>query len=244
MPKPSLTQNNAVSVNNLSVSIAGKVILDKMSFTIEEGSIAAIIGPNGSGKSTLLKALLGILPSEGDIQFFGKSISHIRKRIGYVPQSFRFDTQFPLTVAEFLSLITFDGITEKDIIRALKDTGLPRKIMGERLGTLSGGQLQRVLIAQAILHDPDLLVLDEPSTGIDIVGEEAFLQILLHLREHHHTTIILVSHDIGMVSNLVDTVICVNKKLLCYGPPKSTLTEKHLKELYGDHASAFSHKHV
>lgn len=244
MPKPSLKPNNAVAVTNLSVSLSGKTILEKMNFSIEEGTIAAIIGPNGSGKSTLIKALLGIIPSSGEIRFFGKSISHIRKRIGYVPQTFRFDPHFPLTVQEFLSLVRFDDLKEKDIIRALKDTGLPQKIMQERLGNLSGGQLQRVLIAQAILHDPDLLVLDEPSTGIDIVGEEAFLKILLHLREEHQTTIILVSHDIGMVSNLVDTVICVNKKLLCYGPPKSTLTKKHLEELYGGHSSAFSHKHL
>ena len=115
-------------------------------------------------------------------------------------------------------------------------------ILDARLGNLSGGQLQRVLVAQAILDDPELLVMDEPATGIDIVGEATFYDAINHLKEEHKTTIVLVSHDIAVVSNFVDQVICLNKKLMCAGPPGTALTNKAISDMFDGRASLYQHR--
>jgi len=235
---------HAVEVKNLTVKYDTEPVLDDISFSIPEGHIAAILGPNGSGKSTLVKAILGLVKQEkGSVRLLEKDIHEVRRLIGYVPQYFDFERHFPITVDEFLTLASHKHQDRTHIEKKLKEVGLKKSILKNRLGTLSGGQLQRVLIAQAILHDPSLLVLDEPATGIDIVGEEAFMHILKTLNKKHHTTILIVSHDVAMVLNLVDTVVCVNKKLMCAGPPKSALTEKKLDDLYGGDTHLHEHHH-
>lgn len=240
-PKTTKFDPPAIYTKNLGVRFGDVDVLHDISFQIEPGNIVALLGPNGSGKTTLVKALLELVPkSQGEVLFFGKHLHHSRDRIGYVPQRFTFPKGFPITVAEFMRLskphLSMTHISEK-----LEEVGLPRSVDNKLLGTLSGGQLQRVLIAQAIIHDPDLLFLDEPSTGIDIVGEAEFYKIIETLNQTHGTTILLVSHDVGVVSELVDQVICVNKRLLCTGPPKKALTQKKLTELYGEDAKAYKH---
>lgn len=248
MPKPSPTTSNApiaVEARDLRVAFEGHVILDGISFAIPAGTMAAIIGPNGSGKTTLVKTLLGLVkPTAGKSLFFGQHLHESRGEIGYVPQRFPFEKTFPMTVAEFLNLNKHRHTPKHAGIEAIKEVGLTPLILEKRLGDLSGGQLQRVLIASAILNHPSILFLDEPATGIDVVGEEALYDVLSHLNKEHRTTILMVSHDIAMVSQLVDTVICINKKLLCVGPPESTLTNKQLSHLYGDTAHPFAHHHV
>jgi zinc transport system ATP-binding protein len=127
------------------------------------------------------------------------------------------------------------------IAEKLREVGLQPRMLDARLGSLSGGQLQRVLIAQAILNNPQILFLDEPSSGIDIAGEANFYELIEHLNVEHKTTILLVSHDVAMVSDIVDNVICVNKKLLCYGPPRDALTAKKVSELFGPHTHLYDH---
>lgn len=247
MPKSSKQinkQKNAVTVEHLTVKYDHFTVLEDVNITIPEGSIAAVIGPNGSGKSTLVKAILDLIPvHEGSISIFDTAIRHVRPRIGYVAQRFDFDRQFPITVEEFLRLSSQSNISVNTIKSAIHEVGLFDSILTHKLGTLSGGQLQRILIAQAIMHQPDLLILDEPSTGIDIMGEATFYSILDHLNQHHGTTILMVSHDVTMVQKNVDIVLCVNKRLLCSGPPNKTLTDTQLKKLYGDHRHAFKHEH-
>jgi len=235
-------RGTAVSVKDLRVSYDDHVILENISFEIPENSITAIIGPNGSGKSTLIKAVLGLTRTEkGDVKLFGQPLSHVRRTIGYVPQRFEFDRQFPMTVLEFMELARHEHTDKKGISRAIKNVGIKSGVLREQLGSLSGGQLQRVLIAQAILNQPKLLVLDEPAAGIDVVGEAAFFQMIDQLRKVHGTTIVIVSHDISFVANAVDHVVCVNKNLMCSGPPKLALTEKNLERLFG--ASNIYHHH-
>lgn len=232
----------AISLSNVTVAYGKQPVLENISFDVKKGQIAALIGPNGSGKTTLLRAILGLLPlEEGEIRLFGNHIHQMHKRIGYVAQRFDFDRDFPLTVDEFLQLAIRPECQEGCIESKIKEVGLTPIILSHTLGSLSGGQLQRVLIAQAILNNPDILFLDEPSTGIDIVGEAAFYDVLRHLNEEHGTTIILVSHDISVVSQLVHSVICINGKLLCVGPPSRTLSDKKLTELYGHDVSHFQH---
>lgn len=244
MPKSShKTSKAAIEVKDLSVAYDSNVVLEDISFTVKQGSMAAVIGPNGSGKTTLIKALLGLIPiKSGHITLLGQNIHEARSFIGYVPQFFAFDKGFPITVLEFMNLSRHKHATAKYIDEAIKEVGLVPAILAKRIGTLSGGQLQRVLIAQAILHKPNILVLDEPSTGIDIAGEQVFYDVIKHLNEEHGTTILLVSHDISMVMSKVDEVICVNKKLLCIGPPNKTLNKKTLQDLFGEDTSVFEHK--
>lgn len=247
MSKPSSKISNQeplIRVNDLKVVFGEQTILSHVSFEIQRGEIAAVIGPNGSGKTTLIRAMLGLVPiAHGTITFNGQTLKPMRSRIGYLPQKFRFDPQFPITVEEYLGLM--NAPQSHHVIQSkLDEVGLPVSILKKKLGSLSGGQLQRVLIAQATLHNPALLVLDEPSTGIDIVGEKQFYDLIQSQRERHGTTVVLVSHDITVIARVVDQVICVNKRLVCFGPPKTALTQETLSELYGrNDTSIYSHHH-
>ncbi|MFH2062929.1 MAG: metal ABC transporter ATP-binding protein [bacterium] len=244
MPKPSpkTSRPTAVSVTGCTVSFGGRPVVDDVTFSIPSGSVAAVVGPNGSGKTTLIRAILGLVPmSSGDVRIFGHPIADAHAMIGYVPQRLDFDRQFPITVAEFMELARHRHLERERIDEMIDEVGLSPAVLGQRLGSLSGGQLQRVLIAQAVLNDPDLLVLDEPSSGIDIIGEEAFYDIIRHLNRERDTTILMVSHELAVVSKLVDTVICLNHEMICIGPPKKTLTAKSISRIFGEQAQTFEH---
>lgn len=236
------TDCGIVCVDGVTVDYGKFRALEGISFDLQKGQVAAVIGPNGSGKTTLIRALLGLVPlKKGSIHVFGEEPKHARTRIGYVPQKFSFDTDFPLTVGEFLHLTRRPGVPADRPEDKLKEVGLVPGVMKKRLGSLSGGQLQRVLIASAIMSEPDILILDEPATGIDVVGEATFYDAIHHLKTEHDTTVIIVSHDIGVVSKFVDQVICINQKMMCAGPPKTALTDENLQELFGHHASYYGH---
>lgn len=244
MPGPLPTTNKppAISVEDCTVAYGDNVIIDDITAEVKTGSITALIGPNGSGKTTLLKAALGLIPVDsGTIKVFGKPVDDVRKLIGYVPQRLDFDLRFPITVEEFLDLARHKHNPKTVIAAKIKEVGLTPDVAKAHLGSLSGGQLQRVMMAQAILNDPMLLVLDEPSSGIDIVGERAFHDIIKHLNEEHDATIVLVSHELAVVSEIVDFVICLNRKLMCYGPPKQALTEKSIDDLFGYRTKRYGH---
>lgn len=241
-PRLKTTNNQpAIFAENVSIKYGENTVVDNVSFSIEQGKIAAIVGPNGSGKTTLMKAILGLVPSRGEIIVLGQHLHDVRSRIGYVPQRFTFDRDFPITVEEFLNLARSNQCAVSRITTVIKEVGLTPLVLHKHLGNLSGGQLQRVLIAQAILHDPAILFLDEPATGIDVVGETAIHDVIEHLNKEHGTTVLMVSHDIAMISTLVDQVLCLNKKLLCSGPPKKALTQKSLGDLFGSHHSFYEH---
>jgi len=231
----------AIFTENITVRFGEHAAVDNVSFSIEQGEIAAIVGPNGSGKTTLMKAILGLVPSRGEVLVLGQHLHDVRVRVGYVPQRFTFDRDFPITVEEFLRLAKREQCSNSRITTVIKEVGLTPLALSKRLGNLSGGQLQRVLIAQAILNDPAVLFLDEPATGIDVVGETAIHDVIEHLNKEHGTTVLMVSHDIAMISTLVDKVLCLNKKLLCSGPPRKALTEKSLHDLFGSHHALYEH---
>lgn len=236
MPKPP-----AIKVENLIVQFGKDRVLNDVSFEIGAGQVVAIIGPNGSGKSTLVKTLLGLEKADrGTVLFFDKPLHKSRSLIGYVPQRFAFDKDFPITVKEFLHLRL--GKHHTSVHQKLRQVGLRPEVGEQQLGALSGGEMQRVLIAQAILHDPQILFLDEASAGIDVGGEQNLLDIIRRLSEEHGTTVVMVSHEIDIVAQFVDQVICLNRALICHGTPKEILTEKTLKGLFGDHASVYEHE--
>jgi zinc transport system ATP-binding protein len=226
-----------LQVEHVGVRYGTHWALRGVDLDIWRGDLLAFIGPNGAGKSTLLKALLGLVPlAEGRI---------IREdgplRIGYVPQKLALDATFPITVAEFLAVshpgrrAWFGGVPKKQrpaIMDAL-DRLQAAPLAHQLLGTLSGGQFQRVLLAAALLQEPELLLLDEPSASIDRRGSEE-LQLLLH--DLHATlglTIIFVSHDLHFVSHLATRVGCLNQNFCGLGPPHEVLSEHFLTEAYG-----------
>lgn len=231
-----------IRVDDVKISYGQDLILDKMSFNIEDGTIAAIIGPNGSGKTSLLKAMLGLIPHEGIVLFDNKKVSNALIDIGYVPQRFTFDKTFPITVHEFLHFYTLDGhrcIKEKKVLSL---TGIGH-LKNELLGNLSGGQLQRVLIAASLITNPRYLFLDEPLAGIDIEGARDFYDLIKELNEKRGVTIVMISHELNMVYNYVSQVICLNRSLVCNGTPEQALTKETLEKLYGKDTSLTHHNH-
>lgn len=231
-----------IQVKNLSVKYDNTAVLKNISFSINEGSITIILGPNGSGKTTLLKAMLGLAPiSEGEVFIAGQPINDSRQIVGYVPQRFSFDKTFPLTVEEFLNLSLVDHAKQKNIDEFLDDTGMKNDIK-KLLGSLSGGQLQRILIVRALINNPKILFFDEPVSGIDLEGEKTFYELISHLNQEHRITAIIVSHEIDVVYDFANQVLCLNKKLLCQGSPKDILTQDTLQQLYGERTGVYKHK--
>lgn len=243
---------NALNIENLCVKLNNHHIIENITFSVEEGSIVAIIGPNGAGKTTLVKALLGLLPhAAGSISFFGHSGKHknSRPKVGYVPQRLQFDRTFPLTVSELLSF-TVPPIysfpfrkkkKEKEYIHKLLEMVGVQDLAERSIGRLSGGELQRVMIAKAIVNNPKILFLDEPASGVDIEGQERFYDLIRRLNKEQGLTVILISHDLNIVYRFADNVLCMNRKLICSGKPAEALTDEVIKSVYGEMMGAYIH---
>jgi ABC-type Mn2+/Zn2+ transport system ATPase subunit len=243
---------NAITVEGLCVKANGSHLVENVSFSIEEGSIVAIIGPNGAGKTTLIKAVLGLIPYEtGSVNMFGKPFSHNNShvRVGYVPQKIEFDRTFPLTVSElirftvppFYSLPFCDRSGEEARINTLLETVGMHDLVDRNIGSLSGGELQRVMIAKAIVNDPQILFLDEPASGVDIEGQERFYDLVRRLNKEKGLTVILISHDLNVVYRFADNVLCMNRRLICSGKPAEALTDKVIKSVYGEMMGGYIH---
>ena len=221
-----------LEVKNLSVTIGAEEILKGISFAVKRGSALAIIGPNGAGKTILFKALLGIIPHQGEIHWEANT------RVGYVPQRFDMDRSVPLTVKEFFLLKSrrfwrgdqrFLGHLEHD----LGVVGLSNSILQKSVSELSGGELQRLLISWAMVDHPDVLLLDEPTAGIDIGFEETIYQLMHRLQDERGTTILLISHDLNVVYRYAEEVLCINKQMICQGRPQEVLNPEDLAKIYG-----------
>lgn len=233
--------NPIVKVEHLSAAYESKSILNDLSFSIQNGEIIAIIGPNGSGKTTLIKAILGLVPYQGEISINQGPVLKSLNRIGYVPQRFDWDRTIPMTVEEFLK-IPFERMPRERILHALKEVDMTSS-GNAQVGSLSGGQFRRILIARALVNDPFLLILDEATSGIDVAGAKSFYEILSHLNQVHKTTVILVSHEINMVYQFANRVICLNRDLICCGKPREAITREVLEKLYGKEFRFQEHKH-
>jgi len=237
--------NEAIlNIQNLTVSFDDNKVIDDLSFSIRKGDVIAIVGPNGAGKSILFKALIGLVPYLGKIEWSPGL------KISYVPQRFNVEKDFPLTTMEFLRL---KSKNQGKIMSALESVGLKNKqsdiyhikrhLLNQRLGWLSGGQLQRILIAWAILDSPDVLLFDEPTTGIDIGGEETIYNLLKKLNDEMALTVLLISHDLNIVYKYANSVLCLNKEKICFGPPRDVLDPQALVKLYGGEAGFYAHEH-
>ncbi len=232
-----------LKVKDLSVVYPGSdaFILENISFEIEEKTITMIIGPNGAGKTTLLKVILGLIPPfSGNIHIMDREPQEARKYIGYVPQRFQFDRSFPITVEEFLSL-SFPDLKSSYCKEIFTHVGIS-DLLNFPLGNLSGGQLQRVLIARAILNKPRLLLLDEPVSGVDIKGEKTFYELVNHMKSEHAITVIMVSHQLDVVLKFADKVICLNRKLLYDGSPGEVVRQEIFQGLFGKESTFYRHR--
>ncbi len=226
--------NAIIKIQNLSLEISGFKILENINLEINEGEINTIIGLNGSGKTTLLKTILGVYkPSSGSIEIN-------TKKIAYVPQKLHFDKTIPISVYELLQI--YSGKNQIDILAKLKEVKAD-KLTNKKVGVLSGGELQRVLIANALLLEPKLLLLDEATAGIDIVGEKDFYDLIEKIHTEYKITIIMVSHDIHTVFAASDKIFCINKHICCSGKPAEVSQDTQFKKLFGHNLAPFSHKH-
>ena len=229
-------ENNhlALRVKNLTVELNNQKIIEDLSFEVKKGETLVVLGPNGAGKTTLLRALLGIIPYKGEVIWSVKNTSYLppnelmqRKEI------------LPLTVEDFYSL---KEIGKEKIFQSLKSVGLEESLFKKRIANLSTGQFQRLGIAWSLVDNPDTLLFDEPTSGIDIGGTETIYSLLHESWEKQKLTIILVTHDLSVVWEHADNVICLNKTGLCYGTPSVALTTENLKQLYGVGVKYYKHK--
>ncbi|RJP69178.1 MAG: metal ABC transporter ATP-binding protein [Candidatus Abyssobacteria bacterium SURF_17] len=229
-----------LEIRNLTVRYNEHVILNELNFYVNTGEIVAIIGPNGSGKTTLLKAILGLIPYKGEVRIFGGPPRLALKEIGYVPQRLDFDKTFPLMVKEFLGFVKVTNRPWREEV--LREAGV-NALMEKRLGELSGGQLQRLLIARAMLKEPRLLLLDEATSGVDVAAEMTFFELIEHVNKTHGVTVMLISHEVNMVYKFATQILCLNKDLVCNGRPKEAITQEVLEKLYGKNIQFQPHEH-
>ncbi len=210
-----------INVDNLSYYYDSFPALDHISFSVEKGDFLGIIGPNGAGKTTLFQCILGIMSNfSGKINLFGSNVKQNKKilqRIGYVPQKKSVEQTFPATVSEIVSL----GVIGKDIKKESIESAIEFVELGsyrnKRIGELSEGQQQRVIIAKALVKQPELLILDEPTTGIDSVAQNKFYDLLTSLNKDRGITIVWSSHDMNAVEKLASKVACIDRKLFFHG---------------------------
>ena len=236
-----------IELKNVSFQYDYTQVLKNISFRVEEGDFLALLGPNGSGKSTLLKLILGLLkPMSGEIELFGEDANTFKNRqlIGYVSQkSNAFNSGFPATVAEVVKsgLAKKTGLfkrlpkdADERVHIALASVGM-EKFAKRNIGQLSGGQQQRVFIARALVAEPKLLILDEPTVGIDHENVQAFYDMLAHLNERHQMTMILVTHDVDTVSNRISHVACLNQTIHFHGYKNDfdSISQNELDAWYG-----------
>jgi len=223
-----------LKVENLDVKLEGEEILKDLSFEVKEGEVLVILGPNGAGKTVLLKTLLGILPYKGKIEW-QKGI-----KIGYVPQRLPFIKDIPMAVKEFFDL---KNVSKKESEEILKSIGLGKDILKKKIGELSSGQFQRILVGWALASNPQVLLFDEPMTGIDIGGQESVYNLLEKLKKERDLTILFVTHELSIVYKLADKVLCLSKRMLCHGLPKEILTPERISELYSGEIKFYQHNH-
>jgi len=228
-----------ISLDKIAVNLGKQQILENITFSLYPKQIVTLIGPNGAGKTTLVKVALGLLkPSAGRVKV------QPGLRIGYMPQRIHFNSSLPLTSFRFLSLTR--ASKQDDIDRTLAEVGA-LGVREKPLTGLSGGEIQRVLLAKALLNEPDLLVLDEPVQGVDIMGQSEIYELIAKIQEERGCGILMISHDLHLVMASTDEVICLNRHICCQGHPDKVAQDPAFVELFGktvvSGVAPYTHKH-
>lgn len=245
MNNPSVHPSVLVDVSHLNVSFGQQCILQDINLKVHQGEIVTLIGPNGAGKSTLVKSVLGLIPPNGGT---------IRKkeglRVGYMPQKLSIEPYMPLSVERFLSLAPVYLKKGKDALQKthviIEELGLSF-LLSHAMQDISGGECQRVLLARALLSNPELLVLDEPAQGVDVMGQQALYQLIIDIRDRWQCGILMVSHDLHLVMAGTDSVICLNKHVCCSGLPSAVSQHPEFLRLFGTQEplglAVYTHRH-
>lgn len=250
-----MKKDEVINIRDVSFQYDDRPVLEDVSVTINRGDFVGLIGPNGSGKSTLLKIILGLLePKKGEVYLFGEPIKKFNhwEKIGFVSQKANsFNSGFPATVFEVVSMGLFGKIGlfrflnrehKKKIENVIEQVGLS-DFSDKNIGDLSGGQQQRAFIARALVSDPELLILDEPTVGVDTNNVHQFYELLKGLNEKANITLLLVSHDIGTMINYVTDVACLNRRLHFHGGKDDFLADHKLSSFHGQDIHLLAHDH-
>ena len=238
-PPPELTPDGLLFGRGLTVIKSGRTLIEGIDITLNPSEIVTVIGPNGAGKTTLVRTLLGL-----ETLSAGKITRKPGLVVGYVPQRFDIDRTIPLTVATFLNL----GLKKSpsQIASTLDEVGASR-VAGSQVAELSGGELQRVVLARALLRDPQLLVLDEPASGVDHMGEADLYALIANLRDTRKLGVLLVSHDLHIVMANTDRIVCINQHVCCSGHPEAVSQHPEYARLFGPIAApafaVYTHHH-
>ena len=254
---------NALDVSDVSIHYNGQLAVDKINFSVNEGDLLGIVGPNGAGKTTLFRAIIGLQNYTGTIKVFGyegKNYHPLLPLIGYVSQKVVFEQNFPATVQEVVSMglvsekklqkgaallekcgcswnrtyMKLEKNTDK-VLEVLRTVGL-ESLKDKRVGELSGGELQRVFIAKALVKDPVLLILDEPVTGFDVEAQNKFYNLMQTINKENKITIVWSSHDLEAISKLANRVACMNRRLFFHGEKEEFFSNKELLKTYAESA--------
>jgi len=220
--------DDILEVDNLTIRFGRTEVFRHLSFRVPRRSSLALVGPNGSGKTVLFRALLGAIPCEGTFRWAPDV------RVGYVPQHLDIARDVPITGRDFLRAgASLARAPESAIADSLALVGLPSNLVMTSIGALSGGQFQRLLIAFALIGTPNVLLLDEPTAGVDEPGEERINELVHRLQQEQGLTVLLISHDLSIVCRYATTVLCLSRDRTCVGPPREILTPDLLHEVYG-----------
>jgi len=243
MPEPVLLDHHEmqplIKAVDISVQINGRQILNNIGIEVSRGQIITLIGPNGAGKTTLVRVLLGLLrPDRGSI------VRQPDLRVGYMPQRLQIDSTLPITVRRFLELAPPD---DNRPIEELLQTLRIAHLAYSQLRSVSGGELQRVLLARALIRNPDLLILDEPAQGVDIAGQAELYQLISDINDSFACGILMISHDLHIVMSTTDEVVCLNHHICCHGKPEQVSNDPAYLELFGkktvESLAIYTHKH-
>jgi zinc transport system ATP-binding protein len=230
-----------VVVSGLSVRMGGGTVLDRIDLSLPPGEVVTVVGPNGAGKTTLLRAVLGLVkPDAGSVR------RRVGLRVGYVPQKLPLDPTLPLTVERFLALAVA-GRVERATLAGVLDEVRAGRVLGRQLREISGGELQRVMLARALLRRPELLVLDEPVGNVDVAGQAELYERIARLRDETGCGVLMVSHDLHLVMAATDRVVCLNRHVCCAGSPHAVRSDPAYAELFGARVAAslavYTHHH-
>ncbi|QIB50372.1 zinc ABC transporter ATP-binding protein ZnuC [Pseudomonas sp. OIL-1] len=227
-----------LSLESVSLRLHGNAILDEVNLSVQPGEIVTLIGPNGAGKTSLVRIVLGLLKADS-----GTVTRKSRLRIGYMPQKLQVDATLPLTVLRFLMLAP--RVKRPAAVEALEEVGAGH-LAQRPLQQVSGGELQRILLARALLRKPHLLVLDEPVQGVDVNGQIELYELITRLRDRYGCGVLMVSHDLHLVMSTTNTVVCLNRHVCCSGRPEQVSLDPAFVALFGEQASAlavYNHHH-
>ena len=228
-----------ITAANVGVSFSGRAVLQGINLEVKPTKVVSLIGPNGAGKTTLVRVLLGLVAATQ-----GSVISRPGLSVGYMPQRISLHPTLPLTVQRFLSL---SKVGTEAAIRAALELLKIEHLREQQIATVSGGELQRILLARALLGNPKLLILDEPAQGVDLAGQAELYQLIGQIRDQNDCGVLMISHDLHLVMSATDEVVCLNHHVCCHGKPEQVSNDPAFLELFGDSVSdglaVYTHHH-